>query len=113
MLIDLFYHLRKSGVPVTIKELLILLEALQARLAFCSADEFYLLSRTCLIKDEKYFDRFDQAFGSYFKDLELIEDFADALIPEHWLTLTSCASSPKRKRQRSKRWVAWKPCSIP
>jgi len=85
MLIDLFYHLRKSGVPVTIKELLILLEALQARLAFCSADEFYLLSRTCLIKDEKYFDRFDQAFGSYFKDLELIEDFADALIPEHWL----------------------------
>lgn len=85
MLIDLFYHLRKSGVPVTIKELLILLEALQARLAFCNADEFYLLSRTCLIKDEKYFDRFDQAFGAYFKDLELIEDFADALIPEHWL----------------------------
>lgn len=85
MLIDLFYHLRKSGVPVTIKELLILLEALQARLAFCSADEFYLLSRTCLIKDEKYFDRFDQAFGAYFKDLELVEDFADALIPEHWL----------------------------
>ena len=85
MLINLFYHLRKSGVPVTIKELLILLEALQARLAFCSADEFYLLARTCLIKDEKYFDRFDQAFGAYFKDLELIEDFADALIPEHWL----------------------------
>lgn len=85
MLIDLFYHLRKSGVPVTIKELLILLEALQARLAFCSADEFYLLSRTCLIKDEKYFDRFDQAFGAYFKDLELVEDFTDALIPEHWL----------------------------
>lgn len=85
MLIDLFYHLRKSGVPVTIKELLILLEALQHRLAFCSADEFYLLSRTCLIKDEKYYDRFDQAFGAYFKGLEQIEDFAEALIPEHWL----------------------------
>lgn len=85
MLIDLFYHLRKSGVPVTVKELLVLLEALQARLAFCNVDEFYLLSRTCLIKDEKYFDRFDQAFGSYFKDLELVEDFANALIPEHWL----------------------------
>jgi len=85
MLIDLFYHLRKSGVPVTIKELLILLEALQARLAFCDVNEFYLLARTCLIKDEKYFDRFDQAFGAYFQDLELVEGFADALIPEHWL----------------------------
>lgn len=85
MLIDLFYHLRKSGVPVTIKELLILLEALQARLAFCDVNEFYLLARTCLIKDEKYFDRFDQAFGAFFQDLELVEGFADALIPEHWL----------------------------
>jgi len=85
MLIDLFYHLRKSGVHVTVKELLVLLEALQERLAFCNVDDFYLLSRTCLIKDEKYFDRFDQAFGSYFKDLELVEDFANALIPEHWL----------------------------
>ncbi len=85
MLIDFFYHLRKSRVPVTIKELLVLLEALQQRLAFGSVDEFYLLARTCLIKDEKYFDRFDQAFGVYFKGLEAVEDFADALIPEHWL----------------------------
>ncbi|MBY4676333.1 vWA domain-containing protein [Marinobacterium arenosum] len=85
MLIDFFYTLRRAQVPVTIKELLVLLEALQQRLAFGSIDEFYLLARLCLVKDEKYFDRFDQAFGHYFKGLESLEGFAEALIPEHWL----------------------------
>ncbi len=85
MLIDFFYHLRKSRVPVTIKELLTLLEALKQNLAFCDLEQFYQLARICLIKDEKYYDRFDQAFGVYFKGLEAIEDFSDALIPEHWL----------------------------
>ncbi|WP_027856358.1 vWA domain-containing protein [Marinobacterium jannaschii] len=85
MLIDFFYHLRKSRVPVTIKELLTLLEALKQNLAFCDTETFYQLARICLIKDEKHYDRFDQAFGVYFKGLEAIEDFRDALIPEHWL----------------------------
>lgn len=85
MLLDLFYHLRRSGVPVTVKELLVLLEALQHPLTNYNVDQFYLLARTCLVKDEKYFDRFDQAFGAYFKELELVDGFADALIPEHWL----------------------------
>jgi len=66
MLIDFFYTLRKAEVPVTVKELLTLLEALKSGVVFASVDDFYLLSRLCLVKEEKYFDRFDQAFGFYF-----------------------------------------------
>ena len=85
MLIDFFYTLKKTGLPVSIKELLHLLEALQKRLAFCNLDDFYLLARLCLIKDEKYFDRFDKAFALYFNELESVDDILEALIPEDWL----------------------------
>lgn len=85
MLVNFFTTLRKFEIPVTLKELLVLFEALQQRLAFASVDDFYLLSRTCLVKDEKYFDSFDCAFGAYFKDLESVDDILQKLIPEDWL----------------------------
>jgi len=85
MLINFFYMLKKSGVPVSIKELLVLLDALEKRLAFCSLDDFYVLARLCLVKDEKYFDRYDKAFSSYFSKLEKLEDILETLIPEDWL----------------------------
>jgi uncharacterized protein with von Willebrand factor type A (vWA) domain len=85
MLVNFFYGLRRFGVPVTVKELLVLLEAMEKHLAFGNIDDFYLLSRTCMVKDEKYFDKFDRAFGAYFKDLEGIEDIVDALIPDDWI----------------------------
>ncbi|MYM62543.1 VWA domain-containing protein [Pseudomaricurvus sp. HS19] len=85
MLVNFFYGLRKAGVPVTVKELLVLLEAMENHLAFGSVDEFYLLARVCLVKDEKYFDRFDQAFGAYFKGLESLEGIIKALIPDEWI----------------------------
>lgn len=62
-----------------------LLDALEKRLAFCSLDEFYLLTRLCMIKDEKYFDKYDRAFAAYFKDLESFNDIIESLIPEDWL----------------------------
>jgi len=85
MLLRFFEGLRKGGIPVSIKELLTLLEALENHLAFGSVDDFYLLARTCMVKDEKYYDRFDRAFGLYFKDLETLDDFLEAMIPEDWL----------------------------
>lgn len=85
MLVNFFYTLRRFGVPVSVKELLVLLEALENYLAFGSIDDFYLLARTCMVKDEKYFDKFDRAFGTYFKDLEGLEDIVDALIPDEWM----------------------------
>ncbi|MED5229084.1 MAG: hypothetical protein VYA36_06810, partial [Pseudomonadota bacterium] len=85
MLINFFQTLKKLEIPVSVKEFLVLLEAMQARLAFGSVDDFYLLARSCLVKDEKYFDRFDRAFSAWFKDLESLEDVLNALVPEEWL----------------------------
>ena len=85
MLVNFFYSLRSAKVPVSVKEFLMLIEAMSKGIAFGSIDDFYLLARTCLIKDEKYYDRFDRAFGAYFNGLEGIEDFLDALIPDDWI----------------------------
>jgi uncharacterized protein with von Willebrand factor type A (vWA) domain len=85
MLINFFYLLKQAAIPVSIKELLMLLDALEKRLAFCNIDEFYTLARLCLVKDEKYFDRYDRAFSAYFKGLENFEDILQTLIPEDWL----------------------------
>lgn len=85
MLINFFFGLKQAGVPVTIRELLDLLAALQQRLAFANMDDFYLLSRAVLVKDEKYFDKFDRAFSAYFNELESYDDLLETLIPEDWL----------------------------
>lgn len=85
MLINFFHCLKRANVPVSIKELLDLLKAMENNLAFGSMDDFYLLARTVLIKDEKYYDRFDRAFGAFFKNLQNIDDIIEALIPEEWL----------------------------
>jgi len=85
MLVNFFYSLRSAKVPVSVKEFLMLIEAMGEGLAFGSIDDFYLLSRTCLVKDEKFYDRFDRAFGAYFNGLQAIDDILDALIPEDWI----------------------------
>lgn len=85
MLVNFFYTLKRAEIPVSIKEYLVLLEALQQHLAFADMDDFYHLARICLIKDEAHFDKFDRVFGAYFKQLESLEDVLSALIPEEWL----------------------------
>ena len=82
MLINFFFGLKHAGIPVTIRELLDLLAVLQHRLVFSDTETFYVLSRAVLVKDEKYYDKFDKAFGLYFKDLEDVSDNIDALIPD-------------------------------
>ena len=84
MLIDFFLHLKAARLPVSTREFLTLLEALDARVVSLSFDDFYTLARTCLIKDETHFDRFDIAFGTYFKGVNAIFDVR-AEIPEAWL----------------------------
>ena len=85
MLINFFHGLRNSGVPVTTRELLDLIEGLKQNVVFGSMDDFYYFSRACMVKDEKYFDRFDRAFGVHFQDLEALDDVIEALIPDDWL----------------------------
>ncbi|MQX54004.1 vWA domain-containing protein [Alcanivorax sediminis] len=86
MLIGFFESLRRFRVPVSLRELLDLCNALQAHVAFGSVDEFYMLSRAVMVKDEKFYDRFDQAFASYFEGLESLEpDWLSKVIPDEWL----------------------------
>ena len=85
MLINFFHGLRDAGIPVTTRELLDLLEGLKRHLVVGSVDQFYYFSRACLVKDEKYFDRFDKAFGAHFRDLEGLDDIIEAMIPDDWL----------------------------
>jgi len=85
LLINFFHVLKDSGVPVTPRELLDLLEAMEQRLAFADIDDFYALSRAVLVKDEKYYDRFDRAFGLHFQELEALDDVIEAMIPDDWL----------------------------
>ena len=85
MLVNFFQGLRDAGVPVTTRELLDLMEGLKRNVTFADMDEFYFFSRTCMVKDEKYFDRFDKAFGAHFKELEALDDIIEALIPDDWL----------------------------
>ena len=89
MLIDFFYTLRSAKLPVSVKEYLTLMEALQKGVvgpnvpepasgeeaAGYAIDDFYFLSRTTLVKDEKHYDKFDRAFAAYFKGVEQIADF--------------------------------------
>jgi len=84
MLVDFFLHLKSFKLPVSTREFLTLVEALDRRVVSLSIDDFHALSRMCLVKDEQHFDRFDLAFGAYFKGVEAIFDVR-AEIPEEWL----------------------------
>ncbi len=90
MLIDFFYTLRAAKLPVSVREYLTLLEALQAGVVgpnsddAWSLDDFYHLGRTVLVKDEKHYDKFDRAFAAYFQGVELVADFTKE-VPADWL----------------------------
>ena len=85
MLLGLFNEMRAAKVPVSVRELLDLIDALKHRVVFADMDEFYFLARTVMVKDERHFDKFDRAFGAYFKGLENLDQHLEALIPEDWL----------------------------
>jgi uncharacterized protein with von Willebrand factor type A (vWA) domain len=85
MLVRFFFLLRAAGVPVSITELLTLLEALNAGLGDLSAERFYYLARTCLVKDERYYDRFDRTFAAHFKGALDLFALLQRELPEDWL----------------------------
>ena len=85
MLINFFLTLRRYKVPVTIRELMDLIAALDKRVVYSNVDDFYLLSRTAMVKDEKNYDKFDRAFSAYFKGLEDLHGLLESLIPDEWL----------------------------
>jgi hypothetical protein len=84
MLIDFFLHLKSAKLPVSTREFLTLLDALKHDVASTSIDDFYFLARTCLVKDEALYDRFNVAFGAYFTGVAGVLDI-HADVPEEWL----------------------------
>ncbi|MBQ1542057.1 VWA domain-containing protein [Caulobacter sp. CCUG 60055] len=85
MFMRFFSELRQARVPVTLKEYLMLMEALDRDVIDRSVDDFYYLSRASLVKDEKNLDKFDRVFGHVFKGLERVDDGLTAEIPAEWL----------------------------
>ena len=86
MFIDFFFKVKQAKIPATIREWLMLVEAMEKNLVMYSIDDFYYLSRSCLVKDEKYFDRYDRVFGAYYKGVEdITQGLFEADIPEDWL----------------------------
>ena len=85
MFVNFFLSLKEAKIPVTLREYLTLLEAMEKGVGQYSVDDFYFLSRSCLVKDERNLDKFDRVFGSCFEGLEFGEDLFEAEIPEEWL----------------------------
>ena len=87
MFVTFFHELKHVGVPVTLKEYLTLMRALEADLAEKDVEHFYYLSRAALVKDERHLDKFDRVFGQVFKGLELLSETEEVEVPEEWLKL--------------------------
>src|ERR1044071_4683710 len=85
MFISFFQELKSAGVPVSLREYLTLMQAMDADLASRRIEDFYYLSRAALVKDERNLDKFDRVFGHVFKGLETVGDGLAAEIPEEWL----------------------------
>jgi uncharacterized protein len=85
MFVAFFRELKTAGVPVTLREYLTLMEAMEKDLAGRRVEDFYYLARTTLVKDERNLDRFDRVFGHVFKGLELMNETLTAEIPAAWL----------------------------
>jgi len=100
MLVRFFTDLRAGGVPVTLPEFLSLLEALEARVATLSAEEFYYLARMSMVKDERHFDRFDRVFAEHFEGAQKLFEKLVAELPPEWLRqLTERLLSEEEKRR--------------
>ena len=101
MFVDFFHALRQGGVPVSVREYLTLLETLQAGLPQQQTlENFYYLARTCWVKDERNFDKFDRVFSSVFKGIESQDNTLVKEIPEEWLKkLTENMLSEEEKKQ--------------
>jgi len=100
MFVNFFHELKTAGLPVSLREYLTLLEAMDAEVIEREVEDFYYLSRSALVKDEKNLDKFDQVFGHVFKGLESLGEGDVAEIPEEWLkALTEKFLTEEEKQQ--------------
>ncbi len=89
MFLEFFLDLRKTNIPVSLKEYLEFLDALSQNFLRYDLEKFYFLARASLVKDEKLIDRFDLVFGKFFKGVENINlknIFENLNIPKDWIS---------------------------
>jgi uncharacterized protein with von Willebrand factor type A (vWA) domain len=100
MFVTFFHELKSAGLPVTLREYLTLMEAMDADLASRRVEDFYYLARATLVKDERNLDKFDRVFGHVFKGLELMSETLTVDIPAEWLKkMAEKYLSDEEKRQ--------------
>ena len=107
MLVRFFFELRAAGVPVSITEFLALLQALRARVAQLSAQDFYYLARACLVKDERHYDRFDQVCGAVFQGAERLFPQLLADVPADWLQSLAARVLSAQEKHRIQALGGW------
>jgi uncharacterized protein with von Willebrand factor type A (vWA) domain len=107
MFATFFYELKQAKLPVTLKEYLTLLEAVEAGVAGGRVEDFYYLARAALVKDERNLDRFDQVFGHVFKGLDLMADAGTAEIPEEWLRLVAALHLSDEDKKKIEELGGW------
>lgn len=107
MFTNFFYMMKDNGLPVSIKEYLTLMEALDAGCAAFSVDEFYYLSRSIFVKDEGNLDKFDRIFGKAFEGIEFIAEDEAAEIPKEWLEKLAELYLSKEEMEKIKSLGDW------
>ncbi len=107
MLVQFFFELRAAGVPVSITEFLMLLEALRERVAQVSAQDFYYLARACLVKDERHYDRFDRTFAVVFAGAERAFAQLLASVPAQWLQGLAARMFSEEEKRRIEALGGW------
>jgi len=88
MFLPFFLKLKEAKIPVTLREFLTLLEAMDKNLVVYDIEGFYYLARAALVKDERNLDRFDVVFSESFKGVERVggaEGIDQVELPEEWL----------------------------
>ncbi len=106
MFLNLFFELKQANVPVSLKEYLMLMEAMDKGIAEYSLDDFYYLARSALVKDERHLDKFDRVFGHVFKGLEKPEGETHD-IPEEWLRKLAEKMLSEEEKQQIESLGGW------
>ena len=108
MFLNFFFDLKQAQLPVSLKEYLMLMDAMDKRvISSFDVNDFYFLSRSALIKDERHLDKFDKVFGHSFKGLENKSETTEAEIPEEWLKLMGqkyLSDEEKKSYLKSQEW---------
>lgn len=109
MLTPFFFQLRAAGIPVTLREHLLLLEAMCADIAQMQVENFYYLARAALVKDEKFLDRFDQVFAAVFDGAisPTPDTFMTTDIPEDWLRAATQKYLTEEEKAEIERLGGW------